>query len=43
MEDTGSSGLLAILNENDIERTWGDDMADVNVVGSDISHKSRHR
>ena len=37
MEDTGLSGSLAILNGNDIERTWGDGMVDVNVMGSDIS------
>jgi len=37
LEDTGPSGLLEMLNESDIERTWGDDMAGVNVVSSDTS------
>ena len=26
LEDTAFSGSLAILNENDIKHTWGDDM-----------------
>ena len=36
LEDTGFSGSLAILNGNDIEHAWGDDMVNGNVMGSDI-------